>query len=184
MEVFARRVRQLDRRHSRWQRLRLHEDAADPAHGDRRVAAKPRACNAPTRTTTRATPLANNPESVGYATFASTTVVSARTRSKRTTLFSAALASNASFNWFTAVSPQRAVIFNSVVGCGTGAPTGGGRSGAPPANRRPPGTPPRSPAGSGTARTSSADRSPSRSTAAPAEARRTPGRARRTGDVQ
>jgi hypothetical protein len=66
-----------------------------------------------------ATPLASSPESVGYTTSASTTVVSARTLSVLTTLASAALASRASLSPATAASPQREVIFISVVGWGT-----------------------------------------------------------------
>ena len=46
-------------------------------------------------------------------------MVSARTLSVLMTLFSAALASSASFSPATARSPQREVIFISVVGCGT-----------------------------------------------------------------
>jgi hypothetical protein len=53
---------------------------------------------------------------------ASTTVVSARTRSSFTTFASVALAMRASFNSLTARSPQRVVIFISVVGCGTDPP--------------------------------------------------------------
>ena len=68
--------------------------------------------------------LASRPESVGYATFAGTTVVSARTRLVRNTFASAAFASNASFNPFTAVLPHRVVSFINVVGCGT-APSSG-----------------------------------------------------------
>jgi hypothetical protein len=49
-----------------------------------------------------ATPLANSPESDGYATFASTTVVSARARLVFNTFASAALANSASFNSSTA----------------------------------------------------------------------------------
>ena len=66
-----------------------------------------------------ATPLANSDESDGYATFASITVVSARTRLVLNTFASTAFASNASFNPSTAPSPQRVVIFINVVGCGT-----------------------------------------------------------------
>jgi hypothetical protein len=71
-----------------------------------------------------ATPLASNPESVGYATLASTTVVSARTRVTLRTFAAAALANNASFSPSTASVPQRVVIFINVVGCGTDAPSG------------------------------------------------------------
>ena len=71
-----------------------------------------------------ATPLASNPESVGYATSASTTVVSARTRVTLSTLAAAALATNASFSPSTASGPQRVVICINVVGCGTAAPSG------------------------------------------------------------
>ena len=58
-------------------------------------------------------------KSVGYDTFAGITLVSARTRCVRSRLASAALASNASFNPSTAVTPQRVVSFINVVGCGT-----------------------------------------------------------------
>jgi hypothetical protein len=68
--------------------------------------------------------LANNPESVGYATSASTTVVSARTRSVLSTLAAAALANSASLSPSTASVPQRVVIFINVVGCGTDDPSG------------------------------------------------------------
>ena len=46
------------------------------------------------------------------------TVVSARTRFVFNTLASTALANSISFNAFTALSPQRVVIFINVVGCG------------------------------------------------------------------
>ena len=46
-------------------------------------------------------------------------MVSARTLSSLTTWAAFALASRASFSWSTAPSPQRVVIFISVVGCGT-----------------------------------------------------------------
>jgi hypothetical protein len=72
----------------------------------------------------RATPLASSPESVGYATFASTTVVSARTLLVLRTLAEAALASSASLSPSTALAPQRVVIFINVVGCGTATPNG------------------------------------------------------------
>ena len=68
--------------------------------------------------------LASKPESVGYDTFAGTTVVSARTRLVRNTFPSAALASSASFSPLTAVLPHRVVSFINVVGCGT-APSSG-----------------------------------------------------------
>jgi hypothetical protein len=55
---------------------------------------------------------------------AGTTVVSARTRFVFNTLASTARANNASFNPFTAASPQRVVIFINVVGCGTRPPSG------------------------------------------------------------
>ena len=58
-------------------------------------------------------------KSVGHDTFAGITLVSARTRCVRSSLASAALASNASFNPSTAVAPQRVVSFINVVGCGT-----------------------------------------------------------------
>ena len=77
-----------------------------------------------TLTPIRRTALANRPESVGYATFAGTTVVSARTRLVRNTFASTALTSNASFNPSTAALPHRVVSFISVVGCGT-APSNG-----------------------------------------------------------
>ena len=66
-----------------------------------------------------ATPFDSRPESVGYETLAGTTVVSARTRSSFTTCAAMAFLSSASFSWSTAFSPQRVVIFMSVVGCGT-----------------------------------------------------------------
>jgi hypothetical protein len=72
----------------------------------------------------RATPLASKPESVGYATLASTTVVSARTRVVLIRRAALALASSASFNPSTAVGPHWVVIFISVVGCGTVVPNG------------------------------------------------------------
>ena len=68
--------------------------------------------------------LANRPESVGYPTAASTTVVSARTLSVRSSLAAAALASSASLSPATASSPHRLVIFINVVGCGTRVPNG------------------------------------------------------------
>ena len=71
-----------------------------------------------------ATPLASSHESDGYATLASTTVVSARTRFSFNTFASAALAISASFSADTAASPQRVVIFINVVGCGTRPPSG------------------------------------------------------------
>jgi len=64
------------------------------------------------------------PESVGEATSAPTTVVSARTLSVRSSFAAAALASRASFNPATAASPHRVGIFISVVGCGTLVPNG------------------------------------------------------------
>jgi hypothetical protein len=72
----------------------------------------------------RATPLANSPESDGYATLASTTVVSARTRFNFNTRASTALAMRASFRPSTARWPQRVVIFINVVGWGTATPNG------------------------------------------------------------
>ena len=72
----------------------------------------------------RLIPFASNDESDGYATFASITVVSARTRFVFNTFASAALASNASFRSLIACSPQRVVIFINVVGCGTRPPNG------------------------------------------------------------
>ena len=68
----------------------------------------------------RFTALANKPESVGYATFAETTVVSTRIRVHRSSFASAAFANRASFNPSTAAEPHRAVSFIRVVGCGTG----------------------------------------------------------------
>ncbi len=68
----------------------------------------------------RLTALANSPESVGYATFAGTTVVSTRIRVQRSTFASTAFANRASFNPSTAAEPQRVVSFINVVGCGTG----------------------------------------------------------------
>ena len=69
-------------------------------------------------------PFASRDESDGYATFASTTVVSARTRFVLRTFASTALANSASFSSLTASSPQRVVIFINVVGCGTLPPSG------------------------------------------------------------
>src|ERR1700730_17350406 len=69
-------------------------------------------------------PLASSDESDGYATFASTTVVSARTRFVLSTFASTAFANSASFKLFTAASPHRVVIFINVVGCGTLPPRG------------------------------------------------------------
>jgi hypothetical protein len=74
------------------------------------------------RRTTRpvlATALASRPESVGYFTFAGTTVVSAPTFPVFTTRASTAVASNYSLSAATTESPHRVVIFISVVGCGT-----------------------------------------------------------------
>jgi hypothetical protein len=68
----------------------------------------------------RRTAFANSPESVGYATFEGTTVVSTRIRVQRSSFASAALASRASFNPSTAAGPHRVVNFINVVGCGTG----------------------------------------------------------------
>ena len=64
--------------------------------------------------------LASSPESVGYATFAGTTVVSTLIFDVRSTFASTAFASKASFSPSTTVEPQRVVSFISVVGCGTG----------------------------------------------------------------
>jgi hypothetical protein len=72
----------------------------------------------------RPTALASNPESVGYSTSAATTVVSARTRLVLNTLWSTALAHNASLSCSTVCAPQRDVSFSNVVGCGTAAPSG------------------------------------------------------------
>jgi L-asparagine transporter-like permease len=63
--------------------------------------------------------LASNPESVGYDTFAHTTVVSTRIRLVRNSFCSAALASSVSFKPATAAAPHRVVSFINVVGCGT-----------------------------------------------------------------
>ena len=71
-----------------------------------------------------ATPLANKLESDGYATFASITVVSARTRFVFNTFASAARANRASFSSLIARSPHRVVIFINVVGCGAAPPNG------------------------------------------------------------
>jgi hypothetical protein len=57
-------------------------------------------------------------------TFASTTVVSARTLSVLTSFPAPALTSNASFSACTVSGPQRAVSFPSVEGCGTLVPSG------------------------------------------------------------
>ena len=86
--------------------------------------ASPAALIAAVNAASCATPLASRPESVGYATSASTTVVSARTLSRRTSLSSWALASSASFSPSIASDPQRDVIFINVVGCGTRDPSG------------------------------------------------------------
>jgi hypothetical protein len=68
--------------------------------------------------------LASSPESVGYATFDGTTVVSSRTRWQRSSFASAALANNASFSPSTATDPHRVVSFINVVGCGTACSSG------------------------------------------------------------
>jgi hypothetical protein len=68
----------------------------------------------------RRTAFASNPESVGYATFDGTSVVSTRTRVQRSSFAAAAFANNASFSPSTAVEPHRVVSFINVVGCGTG----------------------------------------------------------------
>jgi hypothetical protein len=60
----------------------------------------------------------------GVGDVGSTTVVSARTFSVRSSLPVAALASSVSFSASTAVGPQRVVIFISVVGWGTRVPSG------------------------------------------------------------
>ena len=51
-------------------------------------------------------------------------MVSARSRAVRSSFWSAALASSASFSPATAALPHRVVSFISVVGCGTAAPSG------------------------------------------------------------
>jgi hypothetical protein len=71
-------------------------------------------------------PLASSPESVGYPTSASTTVVSARTLLVRSSFASAALANSASLSPSTAADPHRVVSFINVVGCGT-CPSNGSR---------------------------------------------------------
>ena len=81
--------------------------------------APPAACTRRTVRTSLPTALAASPESVGYATFAGITVVSAGTRAVRSSLFPAAFAHSASFSPATAPSPHRVVSFISVVGCGT-----------------------------------------------------------------
>lgn len=68
--------------------------------------------------------MANNDESTRYATFASITVVSARTRFVLSTLASAALTNNESFNASIVAGPHRVVIFINVVGCGVTPPRG------------------------------------------------------------
>ena len=68
--------------------------------------------------------LASSPEPAGQATFAGTTVVSARSREARSSFCLAALASSASFSPATAPSPHRVVSFISVAGCGTLASSG------------------------------------------------------------
>jgi hypothetical protein len=81
--------------------------------------APPAACTRRAVRTSLPTALASSPESVGYATFAQITVVSARTLAVRRSLPAAALAHSASFSPATACSPHRLVSFISVVGCGT-----------------------------------------------------------------
>ena len=105
-----------------------------------------------------------------------------RTLSVRNSFASAALTSSASFNAVIASSPQRVVIFINVVGCGTRYRTGCDRTAARRSNRTPPGTTTRSPADSGTSRTSTADRSRSGSTAARSGHGKTRRTARRTAD--
>ena len=70
----------------------------------------------------------DSPESVGYATLASTTVVSARTLSSFTTFSPAALTSSARFSASITSGPQRAVILPSVDRCGTSCPAESGRT--------------------------------------------------------
>jgi hypothetical protein len=82
--------------------------------------APPGAWSRPPVASIRRTAFANSPESVGYATFDVTTVVSTRIRVQRSSFASAALASRASFNPSTAAEPHRVVNFINVVGCGTG----------------------------------------------------------------
>jgi hypothetical protein len=69
-------------------------------------------------TAIRRTALASKPESVGYATSAGTTVVSARNWVVRSSLACAAFSSSASLYPATAASPQRVISFINVVGCG------------------------------------------------------------------
>jgi hypothetical protein len=68
---------------------------------------------------------AGRAESVGWATFAGTTVVSTLIFDVRSTFTSTALANRASFSPSTAADPQRVVNFISVVA----APAGRSRSG-------------------------------------------------------
>ena len=90
----------------RRRRLALIDRAstAPPASGHRATVrvANPIACSRFATVAILATPLANRRESDGYATFASTTVVSARTRFVFNTRASTRLASSASFNPSTA----------------------------------------------------------------------------------
>ena len=75
-----------------------------------------------TRRAVRASPataVATSPTSAGYATFAATTVVSARTRPVRSSFCPAAFAHSASFSPATAPWPHRLASFISVAGCGT-----------------------------------------------------------------
>ena len=82
--------------------------------------APPAACTHRAVRTSPATALANSPPSVGYATVAAITVVSARTLAARSNFCPAALAHNASFSPATTCGPHRLASFISVVGCGTG----------------------------------------------------------------
>jgi hypothetical protein len=86
--------------------------------------AAPAAWMRATSATINAIARTSSPESVGYATFAGTTVVSARTLSSLTAFSSAALISSAWFSASIASGPQRVVILPSVDGCGTLVPSG------------------------------------------------------------
>jgi hypothetical protein len=81
--------------------------------------APPAACTRRTVRTSLTTALASSPESVGQATFALITVVSARTLAVRSNFAPAAFAHSASFSPATASPPHRLVSFISVAGCGT-----------------------------------------------------------------
>ena len=66
----------------------------------------------------------NSPESVGYATLASTTVVSARTLVQLHHLLPGGLDQQRPVQRLDHLGPQRAVILPSVDGCGTVVPSG------------------------------------------------------------